>query len=221
MRHACSVIGSSPCVWGQDKAEVSKLNEARIIPMRVGTRLLVSQMVSLIRDHPHACGDKICKASATTSTSGSSPCVWGQVVGTIWEKYGLGIIPMRVGTSRLQRCKNKLKRDHPHACGDKYLLVTFTSAILGSSPCVWGQVSSLGFPIACCRIIPMRVGTSNCPCREYLRHQDHPHACGDKNSAKRCIIPSGGSSPCVWGQVLFGQKLHALFRIIPMRVGTS
>ena len=30
-------LGSSPCVWGQDKAEVSKLNEARIIPMRVGT----------------------------------------------------------------------------------------------------------------------------------------------------------------------------------------
>ena len=50
--------GSSPCVWGQDKSEVSKLNEARIIPMRVGTSCWWEVLANVGKDHPHACGDK-------------------------------------------------------------------------------------------------------------------------------------------------------------------
>ena len=180
MRHACSVIGSSPCVWGQDKAEVSKLNEARIIPMRVGTRLLVSQMVSLIRDHPHACGDKICKASATTSTSGSSPCVWGQVTGFNKSCDVTRIIPMRVGTRHSLRINCRCIEDHPHACGDKLSKSAPTAQSLGSSPCVWGQVPLAIFKCVISRIIPMRVGTSRLSAIISILAKDHPHACGDK-----------------------------------------
>ncbi len=71
----------------------------RIIPMRVGTRAVALHLRTVLQDHPHACGDKQVTIWCDISHIGSSPCVWGQVAGAIWKKYGLGIIPMRVGTS--------------------------------------------------------------------------------------------------------------------------
>ena len=54
------VVGSSPCVWGQDcRYQVCRLLN-RIIPMRVGTRTAIVQLISSLGDHPHACGDKLC-----------------------------------------------------------------------------------------------------------------------------------------------------------------
>ncbi len=87
---------------------------------------------------------------------------------------------MRVGTRLQARAYKILAKDHPHACGDKLSLYDVKSIGQGSSPCVWGQVSSLGFPIACCRIIPMRVGTRALSASVRLLSEDHPHACGDK-----------------------------------------
>ena len=53
-----NILGSSPCVWGQE-AEYEKIKNAiRIIPMRVGTSDLNNERNIVCRDHPHACGDK-------------------------------------------------------------------------------------------------------------------------------------------------------------------
>ena len=48
--------------------------------MRVGTRYLHLHMILKLRDHPHACGDKDEKQSVKAGITGSSPCVWGQVL---------------------------------------------------------------------------------------------------------------------------------------------
>ena len=53
-----SGLGSSPCVWGQEVADKVSVKSARIIPMRVGTRLYTAKQRAVERDHPHACGDK-------------------------------------------------------------------------------------------------------------------------------------------------------------------
>ena len=70
--------GSSPCVWGQVTFKHFPFVNTRIIPMRVGTRALSLNMYPFVRDHPHACGDKLSSACLYAATSGSSPCVWGQ-----------------------------------------------------------------------------------------------------------------------------------------------
>ena len=87
--------------------------------MRVGTRAGESLRPVSYWDHPHACGDKRPLGAKFVDVTGSSPCVWGQVVGTIWEKHGLGIIPMRVGTREELILDFGKIQDHPHACGDK------------------------------------------------------------------------------------------------------
>ena len=73
-----TTMGSSPCVWGQDSAVKILQGLRRIIPMRVGTRHKSLKFSDDIKDHPHACGDKILLACRLFGCSRSSPCVWGQ-----------------------------------------------------------------------------------------------------------------------------------------------
>ena len=91
--------GSSPCVWGQGFMNGSENKSDGIIPMRVGTSRACNNLRHPCRDHPHACGDKICRFRKPTLSTGSSPCVWGQVLLCYLFGRVTRIIPMRVGTS--------------------------------------------------------------------------------------------------------------------------
>ena len=86
---------------------------------------------------------------------------------------------------------------------------------------MWGQELQCRFCVVVLGIIPMRVGTSVLQYLLHLLDEDHPHACGDKYSISSIFRITEGSSPCVWGQVSFVHKAQRLYRIIPMRVGTS
>ena len=50
--------------------------------------------------------------------------------------------------------------------------------------------------------------------------KDHPHAYGDKYGKEVIAMIDKGSSPRVWGQVVFVATLVAAQRIIPTRMGT-
>ena len=128
---------------------------------------------------------------------------------------------MRVGTRWIGLERRLKQKDHPHACGDKHKIVIFGNILIGSSPCVWGQVDSHACYLCCQRIIPMRVGTSKPVGIVVHSTGDHPHACGDKQSILFPNRSSQGSSPCVWGQGTGGSSDKGRHGIIPMRVGTS
>ena len=168
--------------------------------MRVGTRIDEEIEVDLTRDHPHACGDKMNNIPLEYEYTGSSPCVWGQETKRQPKGQEEGIIPMRVGTSALTVCHDDVVQDHPHACGDKPVLIKCDKSEIGSSPCVWGQVHAYIMVDVLCRIIPMRVGTSNTQLINCCKYKDHPHACGDKLICTFSMSKLIGSSPCVWGQ---------------------
>ena len=70
------------------------------------------------------------------------------------------IIPTRVGTSKMTKKEEWEAKDHPHACGDKYLGEYNENTGVGSSPRVWGQDFKLDMSIRSIRIIPTREGTS-------------------------------------------------------------
>ena len=173
-------LGSSPRVWGQETACFMFGTQDRIIPTRVGTRRSARIYLFLPTDHPHACGDKTYVISVLLFSIGSSPRVWGQDVRYVNISKRIGIIPTRVGTSDGSSTVSKAVRDHPHACGDKRVLYIVVLGKKGSSPRVWGQVSSPRLTTVLCRIIPTRVGTSKIRLSRSENTQDHPHACGDK-----------------------------------------
>ncbi len=130
-----------------------------IIPTRVGTSIYITFTAKVCWDHPHACGDKIITVETGATTKGSSPRVWGQVnFGEVIEDI-FRIIPTRVGTSDKYQRHHADDGDHPHACGDKGIVLTSANIDSGSSPRVWGQVT-LSAPSQPVRgIIPTRVGT--------------------------------------------------------------
>ena len=45
-----------------------------------------------------------------------------------------------MGTSKEVKVKNDTEQDHPHAYGDKLVLILYGLQLKGSSPRVWGQV---------------------------------------------------------------------------------
>ena len=127
--------------------------------------------------------------------------MWGQVVELSKTEVTKRIIPTRVGTRRLAEVEMLIKRDHPHACGDKGSAGLSGALCLGSSPRVWGQVCECVKHSDNIRIIPTRVGTSGGSVLSDSITQDHPHACGDKRATPSMCERSKGSSPRVWGQV--------------------
>ena len=133
---------------------------------------------------------------------GSSPRVWGQDYSKPGKPPNPGIIPTRVGTSSYLYLFGVRERDHPHACGDKRLLVRSDFLSLGSSPRVWGQVYNITAKENHVRIIPTRVGTRRIFTKLPQVVEDHPHACGDKVVHRKAKSGREGSSPRVWGQGL-------------------
>ena len=91
-------VGSSPRVWGQACCCKSMNDRFWIIPTRMGTSYQKTTNCTLIRDHPHAYGDKKSKCLTRGSAKGSSPRVWGQAVANILHPKEVGIIPTRMGT---------------------------------------------------------------------------------------------------------------------------
>ena len=151
---------------------------------------------------------------------GSSPRVWGQVIKQRAIREFQRIIPTRMGTRAKSRAERKGSQDHPHAYGDKLILILTHRKRLGSSPRVWGQ-DLLLCVILCFRgIIPTRMGTRAGALRLLTVSQDHPHAYGDKLTAKAKRLLKKGSSPRVWGQEILYVLKPVTARIIPTRMGT-
>ena len=169
----------------------------------MGTRILPVCVFYVRRDHPHAYGDKQKTLTAFLRCHGSSPRVWGQDSMTIFLQCMDRIIPTRMGTSSVFSIARISVRDHPHAYGDKILTYFMRRTFSGSSPRVWGQVPQLSKLTPSLGIIPTRMGTRIRLKRQDLPTQDHPHAYGDKFIGSRRRSAYNGSSPRVWGQVLF------------------
>ena len=113
---------------------------------------------------------------------GSSPRVWGQETLVVIDECHIRIIPTRVGTSFQRASNRRSTEDHPHACGDKGCRCSLRSYLSGSSPRVWGQAITVQCLYRPLWIIPTRVGTSPVSVFPKRLKQDHPHACGDKQS---------------------------------------
>jgi len=71
-------VGSPPRVWGQVLFPVLPVEAQRFTPTRVGTRLLLEDVVADPAVHPHACGDKVKASVVGYHSNGSPPRVWGQ-----------------------------------------------------------------------------------------------------------------------------------------------
>ena len=147
-------------MWGKATTDPTVTPAPRIIPTRVGKRPCVGSVYGIIKDHPHACGEKQPSSLQTLSNWGSSPRVWGKVC--VYGSFAklLRIIPTRVGKSQRPFYMGRVSWEHPHTCGEKLLAVLVSLNRPGSSPRVWGKEEEEMYTGALARIIPTRVGKS-------------------------------------------------------------
>ena len=153
------LTGSSPRVWGQDALTSGGMCLRRIIPTRMGTSGNGAVRIYPKEDHPHVYGDKSKGAERALAKLGSSPRVWGQVYRNMTLHAWRRIIPTRMGTRSRSPQMQRIRRDHPHAYGDKNSWQVFMTRQLGSSPRVWGQDKVFASGVTADGIIPTRMGT--------------------------------------------------------------
>ena len=129
------------------------------------------------------------------------------------------IIPTRVGKSLCLSPFRAFPWDHPHACGEKRILICLTAKMRGSSPRVWGKVFLQIQATLTIGIIPTRVGKREGEWIWNTHEGDHPHACGEKGIGSAPYNLYVGSSPRVWGKAANPYGVYNIVRIIPTRVG--
>ena len=110
---------------------------------------------------------------------------------------------------------------HPHACGEHCAAPHCRVSCNGSSPRMWGTLSSMRKPIAAERFIPTHVGNTFLRPASTAARSVHPHACGEHVETTSNGDQVIGSSPRMWGTR--GHSVAGLFmaRFIPTHVGNT
>ena len=152
-------------MWGILKQAKGLKRHGRFIPTRVGNTSQALEIIAPVAVHPHACGEYQAVDSPISSSTGSSPRVWGIPPPPPGKPPFPRFIPTRVGNTPPAPRPAPAATVHPHACGEYSRRVLRESNRSGSSPRVWGIQSPPLLLWWLSRFIPTRVGNTLLPSR--------------------------------------------------------
>jgi len=135
----------------------------RFIPTPVGNTPLCNKASTNKPVHPHACGEHDLKKSWNKPKLGSSPRLWGTLVGRSRGTIHARFIPTPVGNTVGVNLGSILQPVHPHACGEHSFLKPSYVKGYGSSPRLWGTRLQPGLDRETGRFIPTPVGNTTEP----------------------------------------------------------
>ena len=110
-----------------------------ITPARAGKSNDIALILSVIGDHPRACGEKKSFSPYLKGAVGSPPRVRGKVQSAVGAVPQAGITPARAGKSGTAARAQAQSGDHPRACGEKDGGVPTAEQKKGSPPRVRGK----------------------------------------------------------------------------------
>ena len=152
--------GSSPLAWGARVVGAHADTGRGLIPTRVGSTFGLAVPLKRASAHPHSRGEHTIPSSLGKESLGSSPLAWGALRRRNRCDDSPGLIPTRVGSTRIRLWGLRLLRAHPHSRGEHIGFTLNVLAILGSSPLAWGarrQRLRIG---RWAGLIPTRVGST-------------------------------------------------------------
>ena len=173
------MCGSSPRVWGAPQPPGYPDPQPRLIPTCVGSTQGYQSGLAPATAHPHVCGEHIPLGHSRVGTLGSSPRVWGALLGTARSRSHRRLIPTCVGSTRPALFSWCTRPAHPHVCGEHSTRPVKTLTHLGSSPRVWGARSACASYSARSRLIPTCVGSTSRIPWTVASAPAHPHVCGE------------------------------------------
>ena len=171
--------GSSPRVWGTlPHVGVCQVLD-RFIPACVGNSAALASAHVAASVHPRVCGELPNINQALAFYAGSSPRVWGTPHRAI-SGYPTGrFIPACVGNSHRSVPIHRLYTVHPRVCGELKSKWNKNKHWNGSSPRVWGTLTSQDCSVHAGRFIPACVGNSQTKNTRNCKMPVHPRVCGE------------------------------------------
>ncbi len=155
------VCGPSPRVWGEPPERRYGDGQTRTIPTRVGRTARKQSVRRLRTDHPHACGENGWDVDGDYTLDGPSPRVWGERFDCRRRHELHRTIPTRVGRTSPAVDGDRVRTDHPHACGENGASTHGPGDEPGPSPRVWGEQLLVNARRVRVRTIPTRVGRTS------------------------------------------------------------
>ncbi len=171
--------------------------------------------------HPHACGEHVVKIFLGRLKYGSSPRLWGTHTRKRVSRRRWRFIPTPVGNTDRSGAAADAGPVHPHACGEHKEAQKEAYKQTGSSPRLWGTLSSRMLTAMRLRFIPTPVGNTPRRASTSPRKPVHPHACGEHRQPKGGGKTGAGSSPRLWGTRIVEFRNRRLARFIPTPVGNT
>ena len=91
----------------------------RITPAHAGNRQRAELPPSFFKDHPRACGEQAAPVALLPLRLGSPPRMRGTAHNLIFNTADDGITPAHAGNRQQNNQIQRLRRDHPRACGEQ------------------------------------------------------------------------------------------------------
>ena len=196
---SCTFDGSSPRLWGTERGIAALMLACRFIPTPVGNGFHVDGINCMTPVHPHACGERIGQPAQWVKRVGSSPRLWGTVYDSHQITQKQRFIPTPVGNGARQCMTVSSSSVHPHACGERHMIIEHFQGDTGSSPRLWGTESFHLSKMMYGRFIPTPVGNGCGASTIWPTVPVHPHACGERLCRLDPRRRDHGSSPRLWG----------------------
>ena len=125
-------------MWGYFVGFDSEHVFPRFIPTHVGLLSWYAVYIVVMTVHPHTCGVTFFDAPPHITQFGSSPHMWGYLIGTAFHLHTARFIPTHVGLLYLYAESVPTSTVHPHTCGVTGDQSVFWNISVGSSPHMWG-----------------------------------------------------------------------------------
>ena len=124
-----------------------------------------------------------------------------------------------MGNTKLCHSTSTFIPVHPHAYGEHIRLSTGRSTVRGSSPRIWGTRQPQVQPLIALRFIPTHMGNTSPIWSSSSTSPVHPHAYGEHHNERRRPAFMHGSSPRIWGTLLWARDECHLKTVHPHAYG--
>ena len=179
---------------------------------------LISLVITV---HPHVCGEHCTTCIFSSSSSGSSPRMWGTPGFLRCGGVNGRFIPTYVGNTSSFFPNIIAPSVHPHVCGEHTNSWNASSCMAGSSPRMWGTRFAKPWTRLTCGSSPRMWGTHTQDVGSVEPVRFIPTYVGNTQNKVVPISENDGSSPRMWGTLLKGIKQITYRRFIPTYVGNT
>ena len=166
-------------MWGTHRVLINHPSPDRFIPAGVGNTFIFITKFIKRSVHPRWCGEHSPALALALGSNGSSPLVWGTLVIVDYLIAQWRFIPAGVGNTSSGKTKKENLTVHPRWCGEHGFRNCSFPFKYGSSPLVWGTLSSEFFLLVVHRFIPAGVGNTYILKNATIILTVHPRWCGE------------------------------------------